>query len=96
MASDSDFGLSETTSSIGGFFGDVLEGLKPATVDALGYKLRAGSGLYDGLQQPTQADRIAAYRLANPPGVFQPGNNLLLYVGIGLASLAGLALVVKG
>lgn len=96
MASDSDFGLSETTSSIGGFFGDVLEGLKPATIDSLGYRLRSSAGLYDGLEQPTQAAPIGPQPGSVTPGLFTPGNNTLLYVGIGLASLAGIALIVKG
>ena len=93
---ESGFGLSETTSSIGGFFGDVLEGLKPATIDSLGYRLRDSAGLYDGLEQPTQPAPIGPQPGTVAPGLLQPGNNTLLYVGLGLAALGGIALVAKG
>lgn len=53
MAEESDF-----FSSAGDWFGDVMDGVQDATVDALGYRIRESSGAYDGLKEPAPAEPV--------------------------------------
>lgn len=90
MSDNAETAINESTWSFGGWFGDVVDGLKQPTIDALGFGIRNAAGFYD-TSQPMPVNPIAVNPTVQQPqmdnGDISVNPDLLLFGGLGLLAL---------
>ena len=90
----------ETASGIGGFFGDLLAGIKDDAIDALGGRIREqlGVGVKNGAR-PTDPDPIRARTVAGEPikpKILGFDRDMVLLTFGGITAAVALFVLVKG
>lgn len=67
--------------AVGGWLGDVLEGIKPATVDALGFGIRDAAGIDQNPVYTVSPDGTATPQVITNPDAIS-NDDMLLYMGL--------------
>lgn len=83
--------ISETASSVGGWFGDLMEGIKPAAVDALGFTIRNKAGLLDQEQYYRTTAPVQPQPSAAPAPTQSQDNQGIILVALGVVAFMILA-----